>query len=61
MKTYLLTASKLPLAKSTKPAVGRAINPTAPFPNPLKKPSIPSFLAPLIGFVITPVTPSKTP
>lgn len=56
-----LTASKLPLAKSTKPAVGRAIKPTAPLPNPLKNPSTPSLRAPLIGCDITPVTPSKTP
>lgn len=55
------TASKLPLAKSTKPAVGRAIKPTAPLPNPLKNPSTPSLRAPLIGCDITPVTPSKTP
>lgn len=56
-----LTASKLPLAKSTRPAVGRAIKPTAPFPNPLKKPSTPSLRAPLNGCVTTPVTPSTTP
>lgn len=43
------SASKLPLAKSTRPAVGRAINPTAPLPNPLKNPSTPSLRAPLIG------------
>lgn len=56
-----LTASKLPLAKSTRPAVGRAIKPTAPLPSPLKKPSTPSLRAPVIGCDITPVTPSKTP
>lgn len=44
-----LTASKLPLAKSTRPAVGRAINPTAPLPKPLKNPSTPSLRAPLNG------------
>lgn len=57
----LLTVSKDPLAKSIMPAVGLATNPTAPFPRPLKKPSTPCSLAPDIGFVNTPVTPSKTP
>lgn len=56
-----LTASNDPLAKSTKPAVGRAIRPTAPLPRPLKKPAVPSVRAPLIGCEITPVTPSTTP
>lgn len=56
-----LTASNDPLAKSTRPAVGLAIKPTAPLPSPLKNPAVPSARAPLIGCEITPVTPSTTP
>lgn len=59
--TYRFTASNEPLAKSITPAVGLVIRPTAPFPNPVKNPSTPCSFAPLIGFVKTPVTPSKTP
>lgn len=58
---YLLTTSNDVLAKSTMPAVGLATKPMAPLPNPLKKPSTPSSLAPVTGLVNTPVTPSKTP
>lgn len=45
------------LAKSTTPETGRVTTPTRPLPNPLKNPSTPSFFAPSIGLVTTPVTP----
>ncbi|CAH1965920.1 unnamed protein product [Acanthoscelides obtectus] len=46
------TASNDPLAKSTTPATGRVTRPTAPLPNPLKKPSTPCSLAPVTGFLL---------
>ncbi len=58
---YRLTTSSEVLAKSIIPPVGRATRPTIPLPKPLKKPDAPSCIAPVTGFVTTPVTPSTKP
>ena len=48
-------------AMSSTPATGFVAIPMIPLPKPLKKPLAPSSLAPLIGCVTRPVTPSKIP
>lgn len=42
------------------PDTGAATSPTTPWPTPLTNPTAPPFLAPLIGFITTPVMPSLT-
>ena len=58
---YRLIKSSDVLAKSTTPPVGRATRPIKPFPKPLINPDAPPCLAPLIGFITTPLTPSTKP
>lgn len=43
------------------PATGFNMTPPIPFPKPLINPWTPSFSAPFIGCVTSPVTPSNSP
>mmetsp|Transcript_9901 Transcript_9901/g.29112 ORF Transcript_9901/g.29112 Transcript_9901/m.29112 type:complete len:207 (-) Transcript_9901:283-903(-) len=57
--TLPLTPRSTSVAASLMPTTGLATRPTTPEPSPFTMPTAPPFLAPSMGFVTTPDTPSK--